>query len=296
MSNKPLLLLTRATLYIAIIVTLTACEVISNKGESSSSTHTNSEIMAWGYNLSGQLGDGTLTNKTTPVKVLGLTGVTAISASFAYSLALKGNGTVWAWGHNQYGQLGDGTKIDRTTPVQVSELTGVTAISTCIHHSLALKEDGTVWAWGHNESGQLGDSTKIDRTTPVQVSGLTGVTAISAGAAHSIALKGDGSVWAWGENSYAQLGTGYAMRGHTTPVQIPGLTNITAISAGLFHSLALKEDRTVWSWGQNWKGQGGDGAASTNICTPVKVLGLSSVTAISAAGQHSLALKSGTSK
>jgi len=103
-------------------------------------------VWAWGDNYYGDLGDGTTTDRNTPVQVSGLTGVTAISGGGQYSLALKSDGTVWAWGDNYHGKLGDGTTTDRYTPVQLMGLTGVTAISGGEDHSLALKSDGTVWA------------------------------------------------------------------------------------------------------------------------------------------------------
>jgi alpha-tubulin suppressor-like RCC1 family protein len=76
-------------------------------------------VWAWGYNVCGQLGDGTTEEKTRPVQVLGLTNVISIAAGNYYSLALKSDGTVWAWGNNRYGQLGDGTTEEKTRPVQV---------------------------------------------------------------------------------------------------------------------------------------------------------------------------------
>jgi hypothetical protein len=135
--------------------------------------------------------------------------------------------------------LGDGTTVSRSTPVQVTGLTGVAAIAGGNHYSLALKNDGTVWAWGSNTSGQLGDGTTTNRFTPVQVANLTGVTLITAGGwAHCLALTDDGTVWAWGGNSYGQLGDG-TTTDRTTPVQVPGLTGVTAIAAGTYHSLFL---------------------------------------------------------
>ncbi|MCL2088900.1 MAG: Ig-like domain-containing protein [Oscillospiraceae bacterium] len=248
-------------------------------------------VWAWGYNGYGQLGDGTTTNSHTPVQVSGLTEVTAISAGYGHTMALKSDGTVWAWGDNQFGQLGDGTIIDRHTPIQVSGLTGVTAISAGYEHTIALKSDGTVWAWGYNSRGQLGDGTTTHCTAPVQVSDLTGVTAISAGDYHTAALKSDGTVWAWGWNLYIQLGDGTYTDFHTTPVQVSGLTEVTAISAGYYNTVALKSDGTVWAWGYNWSGQLGDGT-TTEHRTPVQVFGLTGVTAISAEYEHTIALKS----
>jgi len=243
---------------------------------------------SWGYNYYGQLGDGTNADRPTPVRVTGLSGVTAITSQGCHSLALKNDGTVWAWGNNGNGELGDGTTTDRWTPVQVTGVSGVTAISGGAYYSLALKNDGTVWSWGTNGNGELGDGTTTDRWTPVQVTGLSGVTAIAKGDQHPLALKNDGTVWAWGYNGAGQLGDGTTTN-RSTPVQVAGLSGVTAIAGGCYHSLALKNDATVWAWGANGYGQLGDGT-NTNRLTPVQVTGLSSVTAI-AAGQHSLALK-----
>ncbi|HEY0096920.1 MAG TPA: hypothetical protein VGB96_21510, partial [Archangium sp.] len=110
-------------------------------------------VWAWGYNASGQLGNGTTTQSTTPVRVLGLGNVQSIAAGDHHSLALKKDGTVWTWGNNSHGQLGDGTTTNRTTPVQVAGLSGVMNVTAGWFSSLALKQDGTVWAWGDNSYG-----------------------------------------------------------------------------------------------------------------------------------------------
>jgi alpha-tubulin suppressor-like RCC1 family protein len=225
----------------------------------------------WGNNYYGQLGDGTNTNRNTPVPVSGLTGIiTAISAGVFNTVALKNDRTVLAWGLNSSGQLGDGTTTDSDTPVPVSGLINVIAISAGESYAVALKNDGTVWAWGSNGYGQLGDGSTIEKHTPVPVSGLTGIiTAISAGELHTVALKNDGTVWAWGRNNYGQLGDG-TTTDSDTPVQASGLTGITAIAAGESHTVALKNDGTLWAWGRNNYGQLGDGT-TTDSDTPVQV-------------------------
>ena len=251
-------------------------------------------IWAWGLNDRGQLGDGTTTDRTTPVQVKGsggvgnLIGIKSIATGSYHSLALKNDGSVWAWGEN-LGTLGDGTYIERTTPVQVKgsggvgNLTGIIAIAGGEWDSLALKSDGTVWAWGAN----TGDGTEINRTTPVQVKGvggvgnLTGVVAITVGELHSFALKSDGTVWAWGNNNCGALGDGTYLD-RTTPVQVKGaggvgyLTGIKNIVAGNNHSLALKNDGTVWAWGENAHYNLGDGT-DMDRTTPVQVKGANGV-------------------
>ena len=246
-------------------------------------------VWSWGMNNKGQLGDGTTTQRLTPVQVSGLSGITSIAANTYQSFALKNDGTVWAWGDNGYGQLGDGTTTDRLTPVQVSGLSGITSINAGTFHSLALKNDGTVWAWGDNGYGQLGDGTTTQQLTPVQVSGLSGVTNIHTGYNNSFASKSDGTTWAWGWNNSGQLGDGTTTT-TSTAVQVSNISNITSITGGYGYSIALKNDGTVWSWGENSVGQLGDGT-TTNRSTAVQVLGLSSVTSIATGVYYSIALK-----
>jgi alpha-tubulin suppressor-like RCC1 family protein len=130
-------------------------------------------VWATGENGYGQLGDGTQYNqRTVPVQVIGMTGVTAIAAGGHHTLFLKNDNTVWATGYNSSGQLGDGTLTTRTTAFKIPGLTGITAISAGDFHSLFLKNDNTVWSVGDNGSGQLGVGSVVDKTTPVQVQGL----------------------------------------------------------------------------------------------------------------------------
>ena len=127
--------------------------------------------------------------------------------------------------------------------------------------------------------------------SPVQVSGLSGVQAIVAGTAHALALKNDGTVWAWGANSNGQLGDGTGTD-RSTPVQVTGgMAGVTALAAGVTHSLAAKNDGTVWAWGGNDAGQLGDGS-TTDHSTPVQVSGgLVGAVGLAAGTYHSLAVK-----
>jgi len=268
---------------------VSAEEFLVNPMVSAGISHTvalkeNGEAWAWGWNGYGGLGDGTITDRHTPVKA-DITGVKQISAGGSHTVALKENGEVWAWGYNYYGQLGDGTTTDRYTSVKV-DISGVKQISAGGSHTVALKGNGEVWAWGWNGYGQLGDGTATDRYTPVKEN-IAEVKQISAGKGHTVALKENGEVWAWGWNANGQLGDGTTIKRYT-PVKAD-ITGVKQISAGNSHTVALKGNGEVWAWGWNGYGQLGDGTA-TDRYTPVKV-DISGVKQISAQNGYTVALK-----
>jgi len=248
-------------------------------------------VWAWGSNSNGQLGDNSTTNHAVPVQVSGLTNVTAIAAGVNFSLALKADGTVWAWGYNGSGQLGDSSTTDRWTPVQVGVPTSV-AISAGFDHSVTMTSGGIVWAWGNNSKGQLGNGTTTNSAFPVQAGSgiLANVLAISAGNQFTVALLSNylsSYLWAWGNNSSGQLGNG-TNTDSATPLQVSGLTNMTAIAAGQDHTLSLKGDGTIWAWGNNSNGQLGDGT-TTARWTAVQVNTLTGAQGITAGYQDSFA-------
>ncbi len=200
-----------------------------------------------------------------------------------HSVALKGDGTVWAWGYNKYGQLGNNTTVTTEIPVQVKGKNGegflsdIQMIASGSNHVLALKQDGTVWAWGYNNYGQLGDNTQITKYTPVQVLSedateeLKDIIYIAAGTNFSVAVNKQGEVWTWGQNDYGQLGDG-SKTAKYTPVRVKAnLSGIIKVACGYRHTVALKSDGSVYTWGDNTNGQLGD---NTNVqrLIPVKML------------------------
>ena len=266
---------------------------------------------AWGYNSSGQLGNGTKTSQTTPVMVRKPDRKTypdlpadftyvQVSAGERHSLALGSDGNAYAWGYNYYGQLGDGTTTTQITPVKVEKLADAPVDFTYVqvsgggNHSLALGSNGNAYAWGYNGNGQLGNNETTDSSVPVLVrdpaspadksKGLK-ATQVSAGYEHSLALGSDGYAYAWGWNRQGQLGdnTGGYGAYTTVPVHVRDPTNptdtskglkATQVSAGYDYSLAIGAEWNAKAWGNNQYGQLGDNTDgySTYKSVPVPVV------------------------
>ncbi|MFJ7901532.1 RCC1 domain-containing protein [Streptomyces sp. NPDC096198] len=235
--------------------------------------------------------------------VLAPGGLTALGTAPAAS---AGPGTsdpwVYAWGHNASGQLGNGSTTGARSPGAVLGLArgDVKAVSTGgwvtdnNSFTVALLKNGTLKSWGNSQFGQLGNGTTTAQSVPGTVTGLTGVRALDTGCYHGVALRG-GRVWTWGRNNSGQLGTGAPLPGTgelaaaTAPVEVQSLDRVKAIAAGCTFTVALREDGTVWTWGNNASGQLGNGT-TTNANTPQQVPGLSDVDAIDAGAAHAVAV------
>ena len=233
-------------------------------------------IWTWGFNATGQLGDGTTTNRSSPVRVPGSQVWSAIAGGRDMSYALRSDGTVWAWGLNSNGELGNGTTTSSTVPVRVGSLTNVVEIAAGRNHGLAIESDGSVWTWGWNLYGQLGDGTGTDRSSPVEIL-TSGGANVEAGAHHSYLLKTNGTVWSFGRNYRDELGNGNTSNS-SVPVQVLGITNAVAIGSGRDDGMAVLADGSVRTWGYNAEGQLGDGT-TTSRTTPVTVPGISNALA-----------------
>jgi hypothetical protein len=243
-------------------------------------------VKCWGHNGDGELGDGTLIKKLTPVNVDGLhNGVQQISLGFDSGCALLDTGAIWCWGYNGNGQLGDGTRTLRKSPVQVSNITDAVSISAGWDHTCAVLSGGGLQCWGGNDRGEIGDGTQTDRLEPIDVPGLTsGVAAVSAGFDHTCALLNTGAVKCWGNNKNGEVGDGTTTN-RLSPTDVSGLgSGVDSISAGYNHTCAVTSAGGAKCWGANESGELGDGSTHQHTA-PVNVYrATSGVAQISAGG------------
>lgn len=253
---------------------------------------TEGNVWSWGDNSEGQLGQGNVSENpvATPVKVKGLANVISVSAGGAHALALKADGTVWAWGNNEYDQLGVDQASPITLPRQVESLENIVGIAAGLESNLALATDGQVWAWGGNEYKQVNNTDAIKVATPQIINNLSGVVKIALGSAWGLALKNDGTVWTWGAQKVT-LGTDGqdGISDYTTLAQVKGISDVISISAGFSHSLAIKEDGTVWGWGSNEVMQIGN-TQQEWFDSPVQIVSMKDATSVSAGAYLTMAL------
>lgn len=211
-------------------------------------------VRCWGSNERSQLGlgDGALSDRTTPVPVSGLgAGVRAIAAGYFHSCAITAAGGVRCWGWNAFGALGNDSTTDAPMPIDVPGLDkGVVALSLGAVHSCALLDSGSVRCWGANGQGQLGDGSRSDRLVAVAVTGLgSGIASIHAGSEHTCAVATSGAVSCWGDNDFGQLGDGSRID-RLTPVALVGnVQQFSRVSAAARHTCGISIAGAMLCWG-----------------------------------------------
>ena len=236
-------------------------------------------LYMWGYNRSGQLGDGTTTDRYTPVKIMD--NVASVSLGGSHSAAVTKDGSLYMWGDNGNGRLGDGTTTDRYTPVKIMD--NVASVSLGSSHSAAITKDGSLYMWGYNYYGQLGDGTTTDRYTPVKI--MDNVASVSLGGNHSAAITKDSNLYMWGGNGSGQLGDG-TTDNKARPHRVA--SNVQSVKLGYSHTTVISKDGGLYTWGYNYYGQLGNGT-TTDSSNPIKIMN----DAIDCAGgdNHTIVLK-----
>ena len=282
-----------------------------------------------GANFFGQLGDGTnFLRRTGLVRVLG--SYLELAPGGLHTLGVDASGSLWVWGNNASGQLGDGgVSTARRRPHKLTLPHAVVSMAAGGEHSLVVLQDGTLWAWGGNASGQLGDGSTTTRMVPVQIG--SGFVQVAAGRSFSVARKSDGSVWAWGANSRGQLGDGtttqrnepvkiagtwaqvgagafsawlldsrgdlylqglsYAAPNDALTQATLLMSDVSQVSAGDLHLLALKKDQTLVALGDNSLGQLGIDDNTVGLVRTPRTVALA-VRSFSASASASVAVTS----
>jgi alpha-tubulin suppressor-like RCC1 family protein len=260
---------------------------ISNGDKHTLALRSNGDLYAWGDNTYGQLGDNSQSTKIAPVFIG--SGYSAISAGIYSSFGLKTNGDLYSWGDNDYSNLGTGDKNIRITPTFIGS--GYSAISAGSTHSLALKNNGDLYAWGDNGQAQLARPANSAQLSIPTLIG-SGYSAISAGESYSLALKTNGDLYGWGLNGVGQLGISATLNNYAGAVASQQLigNGYSAISAGMDHSLGLKTNGNLYSWGNNTYGQLGTSSSVNSSFFPLLVG--SGYSGIEAGAHQSFAVKS----
>lgn len=271
-------------------------------------------LWLWGDDQVGQLGNGD-SDFTYDVPIKLMDGVKDFSMGYKHSAAVTKDGSLWTWGYNMHGQLGNGKRdgiivsipgailppdngMGSDVPIKIMD--NVRSVSLGDSHSAAIKNDGSLWLWGYNQYGQVGTGKSGSAATnyldPVKI--MSGVKSVSLGRYHSAAIKEDDSLWLWGSNSSGQLGVdlvslyeeGEAPSKTLSSKPIKVMEDVKAVSLGAAHSAAIKNDGSLWIWGNNSYGQvGSDSWSNEKKYEPIKVM--DHVKSVSLGSAHSAAIK-----
>jgi len=266
-----------------------------SSGVSVTAIKTDGTLWSWGLGSSGQLGDNTVTTRSSPVQTITFGTNWKQVACGDHTSAIKTDGTLWCWGLNSDGQLGDNTLIKKSSPVQtVAFGTNWKQVASDNSNTVAIKTDGTLWTWGLNSYGQLGDNTLIKKSSPVQTVAFgTNWKQVACGYQHISAIKTDGTLWTWGRNTNGQLGNN-TITSTSSPVQTIAFgTNWKQVSVALQGgtTACIKTDGTLWTWGYNGNGQLGDNT-QTNRSSPIQTIAFgANWKSVDCGGTHTAAIK-----
>jgi alpha-tubulin suppressor-like RCC1 family protein len=268
---------------------------LSAGGHHTCGVTTEEEAYCWGRNNNGQLGDGTTTRRTRPVPVAGNLRFAWIGAGGFYSCGLTTGGEAYCWGKNDKGQLGKGSSGGTITPVPVADGHFFDVLTVGYEHACGVTTTGQAYCWGKNGSGQLGDGSRSNRRSPVAVLGdLTfgtvsatgvGTGAMGHGQNHTCGLTPDGVAYCWGDNWHNNLGIDHTRDIQTTPQPVRGVPLLRDIATGGDHSCGVTAAGEMWCWGDNLRGQLGNGPRG-DFNPSIRVAGGHSFDAIALGWDH----------
>jgi alpha-tubulin suppressor-like RCC1 family protein len=218
----------------------------------------------WGLNGNGELGDGTTTNRPSPVPVSGAHTFLSLGRyggnELRHKCAIRNDSALLCWGENDFGQIGDGTLgTDQLVPKVIG--LGYVHTAQADDATCAITTTGLAACWGKNTTGRIGDSTTTSHVSPALVKTTQRFSVIGLGATHTCALNFDGRAFCWGDNAFGQLGDN-SNTNALLPVAVSGGHSFTDIRVGLGHTCGLRVDRMILCWGYNQDGQLGDGTTT----------------------------------
>jgi alpha-tubulin suppressor-like RCC1 family protein len=232
-------------------------------------------VYCWGNNEFGQLGDGTLAVRETPVVVVGSVRFASVAPGGGHTCGLTEQGKAYCWGFNLNGQLGDGTVASKATPTAVDPARTYRMLAAGSSYTCGISADSTAYCWGWNQYGQLGDGSLTDRHEPVPVAGGLKFIRLGAGSFHTCGVAADGKGYCWGANAFGQLGTGDTAAAVPVPREVRGSLRFLEVDAGFDHTCGRATDGSVYCWGRNQWGQlgGPDSLAGSKVLVPALVTG-----------------------
>ena len=255
---------------------------------------TSGQIWSWGSAAFGNLGDGTVTSKCSPVRErCSATDWCQVSAGQYHTAAIKTSGQLWIWGIAGWGNLGDGTTVNKCSPVRERcSATDWCQVSASRYNTAAVKTSGQLWIWGEGSSARLGDGTTVSKCSPVrEICSATDWCQVCASRFHTAAVKTSGQIWSWGYGGTGALGDGTTVNKCSPVREISSATNWCQLSTGRINTTAVKTSGQIWSWGRNSCGQLGDGTV-TSKCSPVREISFDTNWCVVSSNEtHAIAIK-----
>ena len=224
---------------------------------------TDNRAYCWGYNGKGQLGDGTTTDRHTPVAVAGGLRFHAISTGQGTTCGVTTDYRAYCWGDNVLGQLGDGTTTPRLRPVAVAGGHRFRQVDVTFEHACAVSypDPGRAYCWGWGGDGQLGNGSRTNHPTPVAVAGSLLMRQVSVGYFHSCGVTTSNLAYCWGDNRYGELGDSSSVALRSTPSRVAGAHQFRTLDAGAYHTCAVTTGNRAFCWGDGRGGALGNGKA-----------------------------------